>query len=280
MFGARWVLPGRAAGILLLASASLVPFATPSHAAGIQLGGVQDTLVVAPGATFTVDVAIRSAGASFNGFDLGLRFDPSQLTFVPTAPLSDQRGVMMTGACPNTFHVFTPSPDSLSVALVLLCNEISVTGPGSIYRVQFTAGPTDAWTQLTFGSSTQFYLGGPIVIPLDARPIRVKIGSPPNVGVDPNPVIMLTLTPPGPNPAHSAARLSFSLPRSGPVSLTVFDLAGRRVRELASGTLAAGDHERSWDLADPQGVPVADGLYLVRLTAAGGVRTRRLVVAR
>jgi hypothetical protein len=72
--------------------------------------------------------------------------------------------------------------------------------------------------------------------------------------------------------------LSFTLARAGDARLEVFDLAGRRVRVLASGTMTAGPHETRWDLRDASGSAVASGVYLARLTAPGASGVRRFVV--
>ncbi len=53
---------------------------------------------------------------------------------------------------------------------------------------------------------------------------------------------------------------------------------GRRVATPFAGAAAAGAHVASWDGRDGAGAPVADGIYFVRLSAAGEVRVRRLVV--
>jgi hypothetical protein len=72
-----------------------------------------------------------------------------------------------------------------------------------------------------------------------------------------------------PNPARGAMTLRFSLPRDGGATLAIFDASGRRVRTLARGWRAAGDHAIPWDGLDEGGRPVADGLYFVRLDAEG-----------
>lgn len=83
---------------------------------------------------------------------------------------------------------------------------------------------------------------------------------------------------PGPNPASDRVALHFALPREAGVSLSVFDLGGRRVRDLVRGTLPAGRHSADWDLRDASGARVGPGMYFLRLGAGGEVRTRRLIV--
>lgn len=90
----------------------------------------------------------------------------------------------------------------------------------------------------------------------------------------------LALAAPGPNPARARATLAFVLPAPGPARLALFDVAGRRVRTLHDGWLAAGSHALGAELRDDAGAPLAAGLYFVRLESAHEVRSRRLVVVR
>jgi len=97
------------------------------------------------------------------------------------------------------------------------------------------------------------------------------------VGADPTPE--LSLSRPSPNPARGSARIGFSLPSSGRVSLEVYDVAGRVERRLIEDELPAGAHTQVWDLRDGAGSLASAGLYFVRLEAAGRRLTQRLVVA-
>lgn len=76
-----------------------------------------------------------------------------------------------------------------------------------------------------------------------------------------------------PNPAVSAASVTFNLPESSDASVEVYDALGRRVATLANGPLASGEHTLTWDAAQS-----APGLYVVRLRAgnAAGVQTLTL----
>jgi len=88
------------------------------------------------------------------------------------------------------------------------------------------------------------------------------------------------LLPPRPNPSVASASLAFDVPRSGPVSLVVFDVTGRRVRTLTEGTLAAGAHMATWDGADETGRRVAAGTYFARLTAGQVTRSEKILRVR
>jgi hypothetical protein len=90
----------------------------------------------------------------------------------------------------------------------------------------------------------------------------------------------LRLGPARPNPSRGPARLVLAL--AGPTELvvSVHDVAGRRVRELARGTLRGGSHVVTWDGRDHGGAPAAGGVYFVRLEAEGRVETRKVVMTR
>ena len=74
--------------------------------------------------------------------------------------------------------------------------------------------------------------------------------------------------------------LRFALQHQARVRLGIYDVGGRRVRELASGAQAAGEHALAWDLRDEAGRSVGAGLYFARLEAEGQVLTQKLATLR
>jgi len=74
-----------------------------------------------------------------------------------------------------------------------------------------------------------------------------------------------------PNPFGRAAALSFSLDHATTVSLRLFDLSGRMVKELLKGNQSSGSHEVLLD-----GAECAPGIYLCKLIAEGRESTTRL----
>jgi hypothetical protein len=65
-----------------------------------------------------------------------------------------------------------------------------------------------------------------------------------------------------PNPFNSSTEIRFVLPEAATVSLTVFDLLGRRIAELADGRYATGSYTAIWNASEQ-----ASGIYFARLTA-------------
>lgn len=90
----------------------------------------------------------------------------------------------------------------------------------------------------------------------------------------------VALSAPAPNPAGGEVGVTFTLPEPGEAMLEVFDLVGRRVRRIASGQFAAGEHAVRWDGRDGSGRPAGPGLYFLRLETGGGTLARRLVRTR
>jgi hypothetical protein len=84
-----------------------------------------------------------------------------------------------------------------------------------------------------------------------------------------------------PNPFAGGTRIHYTIPGTGSVrvELSVYDLAGRRVRRLESGFAPAGEHAVSWDGRDDRGAQVRAGVYFVRGTIDGqGVASRILLL--
>jgi hypothetical protein len=81
-----------------------------------------------------------------------------------------------------------------------------------------------------------------------------------------------------PNPFRDMSNFSVSLGGPVPAEVAVFDLAGRRVRTVFSGTLPAGTTQMQWDGRRADGSPVPGGIYFYRLVMPDRVITRRVVL--
>ena len=90
----------------------------------------------------------------------------------------------------------------------------------------------------------------------------------------------LALSRRGPSPARGPVTLSFALPHAAAVRLTIFDVSGRRVRELVSGVQAGGTHDVVWDLRDEHGERLPAGISFARLEVDGRSLSEKLVTLR
>jgi streptogramin lyase len=80
------------------------------------------------------------------------------------------------------------------------------------------------------------------------------------------------------NPFRDSVTLSYAVPQSGQVAVTVADVSGRRVATLRDQVAAAGDHRLTWDARFDNGRPVPPGRYFVRLERASDVSVATLTV--
>jgi hypothetical protein len=85
-----------------------------------------------------------------------------------------------------------------------------------------------------------------------------------------------------PNPFARDTSLRFALDRyATSVQVTVFDVAGRRVRTILDRPVARGRHVVGWDSRDDAGARVAPGVYFARLIVDGEERGgKKLTVVR
>jgi hypothetical protein len=81
--------------------------------------------------------------------------------------------------------------------------------------------------------------------------------------------------------ANDHVAIGFTLGRAAPVTVRIYNRAGRLVNEVVSGqTMGAGANLVRWDGRDRAGVYVADGIYLVTVEAVGQTRKNTLAVVR
>jgi len=81
-----------------------------------------------------------------------------------------------------------------------------------------------------------------------------------------------------PNPFNPSTTVFFALAADGPVTVDVYDAAGRRVAVLVDGHLTAGRHQVLWDGCDDQGRMSPTGVYLYRLEAGDVVSSKRMLL--
>jgi len=81
-----------------------------------------------------------------------------------------------------------------------------------------------------------------------------------------------------PTPVKKGARISYELTTAGPMSLGIYDAAGRLVRTLETGRKPAGRYTVTWDRRTDDGAPAGAGVYFVRLDRWGEVNVRKLLM--
>jgi len=72
-----------------------------------------------------------------------------------------------------------------------------------------------------------------------------------------------------PNPFNASVTIQWDLPSDSDSRLAVYDILGKRIVELWSGTKTAGSHTSVWNGTNADNSRASSGIYFVKLDAAG-----------
>src|SRR5262249_25069573 len=91
----------------------------------------------------------------------------------------------------------------------------------------------------------------------------------------------LSLGPAVANPTRVPTSLSYAIPaanRAAPLDISLYDIAGRRVKTLVHGAATPGWFDAHWDLRLEGGDQARPGIYFVRMVIGGQHFTRTVVL--
>ncbi len=216
--------------------------------------------VPAPGQTFDVPVLFSGRG-DVHGVSLALGWDASVVE-----PVAIDGGALLARQ-PRPVVALPAGPAAIDVAL--LGAGAGIGGEGVLAHATFRVlAAGDPGLAITRAEAR------------DAENRQIVFDAGDAVDAAPAPPARTAFASVSPNPSPGGLRVAFTLARPGRVSLAVFDLAGRRVRELFDETREAGVHRVAWDGRDAAGHAVPAGLYVLRLDAPGTIATRRVTIVR
>jgi hypothetical protein len=112
-------------------------------------------------------------------------------------------------------------------------------------------------------------------------PPYLKITYATATGVDDAPILKtLILGQNYPNPFNPQTRVSYTIPDGSraPVSIRIYDVAGRLVRSLVDEPQPAGVYTIDWDGTNDRGTRVASGVYFYRLRWKGEAHTKKMIL--
>lgn len=89
---------------------------------------------------------------------------------------------------------------------------------------------------------------------------------------------VFAIEPNFPNPFNPLTNISFSIPSSSKVRLTVYNVKGQKIKNLLNDTLDQGRHTIQWDGTDHRKRSVSSGLYFARLENTGKSRTIKMML--
>lgn len=220
------------------------------HVGGYLFRITYDTLAFEP---ISVDTASRSSGFEWNGFNID---EPGVIRFFATSLHPIQNAI-------------PPGVGTISFVNIF----IRSGAPGGIYDIRFEdEDSTSNDNQLSDS------LGANLIIPILVDGY-VDVNS--TTGIDTDPALpgSFVLSQNYPNPFNSNTMISFSLASPAEVDLSVYDILGRKVATLYSGSANAGRTDLSWDARTSSGDVLASGVYYYRLAIRDGESlTRRLTL--
>jgi len=152
---------------------------------------------------------------------------------------------------------------ALDIGLAVLGNGCGFEGSGDLLRVT-TSGPAD--------------LTGAAITARDTGNGEMEFGLSSEIRTLPAQSFRLDQN--APNPFNPMTKISFRLPETQTVRLTIIALDGRRVATLIDRTMDAGAHDVTWNGRDDIGRPVASGTYFYRVDAGPYSQTRKMTLVR
>ncbi|GGG50914.1 hypothetical protein GCM10011378_28860 [Hymenobacter glacieicola] len=122
------------------------------------------------------------------------------------------------------------------------------------------------------GSRLSPYVGGAASLTATASSALLGEGTAALVAASTSEALAFTVAP---NPFSTSTEITFRPLTTGRVTLAVYDLQGRLVRQLLAGPVEAGSTQRA--TLHAQGLPT--GVYIIRLTTPSAVLNQRVVLA-
>ncbi len=160
--------------------------------------------------------------------------------------------------------------------------DLSNDGGQSWVSLEHTMTSTDAWAEMAFDLFDYFASAGQVQLRFVARDdspgsiVEAAIddfliaGVFSATGVESPAALRVALAQNFPNPFNPRTTIRFQLPTADRVLLGIYDVRGRLIKSLISGSLPAGQHGMTWNGLDALGRPAASGVYFCRLTTDSG----------
>lgn len=83
-----------------------------------------------------------------------------------------------------------------------------------------------------------------------------------------------------PNPFNPSTTIEFQIPKPGDVSISIFDVTGRLVRELQNSQQQPGLHRVTWDGRNENGQFASSGAYLCQVKFNESFLVRKLMLVK
>lgn len=200
-----------------------------------------DTVVAGTSATFTVNLSRSGYTGAHGGTDIAVRLG--------ALAVLDNRLHLSSGELTQ------------SAALTYSGGTVAVT---FTYTAPSSAGIDTIWCNAVAGYSNGWNWG---------TEKRIIVTNPTGITNNQTPV-QFALYQNYPNPFNPSTTISFDVPKTSAVSLTIYDIAGKIVDEM-NGTYAQGNHNYVWNAAD-----MSSGVYYYVLKSNDFISTKKMILVK
>ena len=185
--------------------------------------------------------------------------------------LSEETGIS-TDYCIDNFYV-----DNNNILWV--ANKYLTSFDGKIWKT-WTDVKAGTESAIAFDNEGYMWLASRYAVGDGGTLSALKFSNPIGVADTPAQPVALELRGNYPNPFNPSTTITFALPSSGLANLSIYNITGQKVRELASGPMSAGSHSVVWDGLDAAGKAVSSGVYLSQLKMGSHTATGRMLLAK
>ncbi len=234
------------------------------------VASILSQVVSAGGTTWHLNLTLRGV-SNLAGYSFKVTYPSQTLTFLQAT--ADSAGVIPNilnrdGGVTPFFLLLQPEPQP---GVLYMANAIERPSTTS-------ASDGDGFLgQLTFAGSGMAEVSVSQIVLMDSRRLT-NLFSAPTAVEDGATILRPQLLPCAPNPFRTRTFLRFQIPGRQKVTLSVFDVGGRRVRTLVDGLVEPGFHEVAWDGRTSRQRLLPAGVYFYRFDTQGYTKARKVVL--
>ena len=180
------------------------------------------------------------------------------------------------------FATDAPARYSVNVYVFSGGGSVQMDPPGPTFqegaRVALTAVADDGWEFKTWGGDMSGNKNPDTLLVDGDKSVMATFAKIPALVADHAAPTTFKLQQNYPNPFNPSTTITYALPRSTPVRLTVYNGLGRRIVTLVDARQTMGVYSVQWSGQSADGRRLQSGVYLYRLQAGDFVETKKMML--